>query len=349
MQNMPEDLRIQDQQELINPETLLTTLPLTSSSVKTVNHARSTINQIMQGNDKRLLVIVGPCSIHHTEAAMEYALLLSEAAMRFAEHLFIVMRVYFEKPRTTLGWKGFISDPYLDGSFQINKGLHYARKFLLDLNSLGVPAATEFLDPLLPHYLHDLISWCAVGARTSQSQIHRELASGLSMPVGFKNNTDGNIQVAIDGIQVAAHPHPLLTINKKGIPSIMNTKGNAACHLVLRGSNNSPNFSSEHVQAAIKLLKHANVPQHIVIDCSHGNSMKLHAMQLQVVDSVIMQITQGAKEIRGIMLESNLVEGKQTLVNNQPLQYGQSITDACIGWKETLQCFEKLANLFLSL
>jgi 3-deoxy-7-phosphoheptulonate synthase len=343
MHNLKEHLTAKAEHTLINPEKLIAELPITETCLQTVIDARHVIEQIMHQADQRLLVIVGPCSIHNTQSALEYAELLSKAAKQFADKLFIVMRVYFEKPRTTIGWKGLISDPFLDGTFDINTGLRQARKLLLDINHLGLPAATEFLDSIIPHYLSDLISWCAIGARTSESQLHRELASGLPMPVGFKNSTDGNIQIAVDAIQVANQSHPFLTINMQGNAVLTRTPGNPNCHIVLRGSHSGPNFSEQHITEASLLLKNAKLNQSIVIDCSHGNSMKTHSLQVNVVENIIKQFTSDRKEIRGIMLESNLLAGKQNL-HDKPLVYGQSITDACMGWNETLKCLELLAN-----
>jgi 3-deoxy-7-phosphoheptulonate synthase len=343
-----EELRIQAHQPLMSPDRLLTMFPLTLDAYNTVRETRESIRHIIGGTDKRLLVIVGPCSIHDTQAALDYASLLIEAANRFQNELVIVMRVYFEKPRTTVGWKGLISDPFLDGDLDVNHGLSLARKLLLELNNKGLPAATEFLDPLIPQYLSDLISWCAIGARTSESQLHRELASALTMPVGFKNSTDGNIQVAIDAVQVAAQTHSFLSINRQGIPTIMRTLGNHTSHIILRGSNRRPNFSEKHVRSALATLQSAKLTPRLMIDCSHGNSRKDYRLQSKVVHAVINQLKSGLTGICGIMLESNLVEGKQSLSAKKSLIYGQSITDGCIGWEETVSLLEVIASSIAS-
>lgn len=338
-----DDLRICALQSLIKPEELIQEFPLTSYAADIISQARTAAANILHGKDNRLLVIVGPCSIHDRNAALEYAELLKKSAGHFADELFIIMRVYLEKPRTVLGWKGLISDPLLNGSFDINLGLKLARKLLLDLNGIGVPAATEFLDTIIPQYLSDMISWCAIGARTAQSQIHRELASGLSMPVGFKNTTDGNIKIAIDAVNAARHPHHFLGISKSGVTSIIRTRGNDDCHIILRGSNSTPNYSAENISEAAAMLRNENLKPRLLVDCSHGNSMKNYLRQSEVIDSIAAQIENGAQEICGVMLESNLLEGKQTLLPGEALQYGQSITDACISWEDTIPLLEKLA------
>ncbi len=343
MYNLMNQLPLHSQQLLMTPQALMTAQPLNATALATVRLARDHINHIIQGKDRRLLVIVGPCSIHDTQAAMEYATLLKRAAEKFADDLCIVMRVYFEKPRTTIGWKGFISDPRLDGSFAINDGLALARQLLLELNQLGMPAGTEFLDTIIPAYLSDLIAWCAIGARTVESQTHRELASGLEMPVGFKNNTDGNIKVAIDAVSVAQHPHRFLGITQEGKPAIILTSGNPNCHVILRGSNTLPNYTANHVQETAGFLKDAGLMPRIMVDCSHGNSMKDEKRQRAVVRALIEQIKQGSTFINGVMLESNLVAGKQALQTKDALIYGQSVTDGCMGWEETLSVLEELA------
>jgi 3-deoxy-7-phosphoheptulonate synthase len=344
MHNLIDNLRIQAKQTLIDPETLISDFPLSEKMRSSIAAARASIGRIMKEDDKRLLVIVGPCSIHDTQSALEYANLLNNAAQQFHDELFIVMRLYFEKPRTTIGWKGLISDPYLDGSFDMNEGLRISRQLLLQVNELGLPAATEFLDPLIPQYLSDLISWCAIGARTSESQLHRELASALAMPVGFKNSTDGNIQIAIDAVQVAAQSHHFLNINRYGIPTVMQTRGNQDCHIVLRGSNSNINYSEAHVKNAVSNLKNAKLNSRLMIDCSHGNSMKNYELQIAVAENVIQQLIQSRQEIFGIMLESHLTAGKQILNQKNTLTYGQSITDGCMGWQETYSLLEKLAG-----
>jgi 3-deoxy-7-phosphoheptulonate synthase len=338
-----DDLRISALQSLLCPEELVNELPLTSDAFDIIHQARLATSAILHGKDQRLLVIVGPCSVHDIQAALEYAERLKTAALHFADDLHIVMRVYLEKPRTVLGWKGLISDPYLDGSFDINFGLRCARKLLLDLANIGVASATEFLDTIIPQYLSDLISWCGIGARTSQSQIHRELASGLSMPVGFKNTTDGNIKIAVDAVNTARHPHHFLGISKTGVTSIITTRGNDDCHIILRGSHSGPNYFAENISAATGLLKTENLIPHLVVDCSHGNSEKNYLRQAVAVDCLAAQIHAGSREIFGVMLESNLLEGRQELVAGLKLKYGQSITDACISWDDTVPLLEKLA------
>ncbi len=333
-----------DDQLLVAPHQLLASQPLSASALATIQSARHHISNIVQGKDKRLLVIVGPCSIHDTDAALEYAALLKSAADKWVDDLCIVMRVYFEKPRTTVGWKGLISDPYLDGSFAINQGLLFARKLLLELNEMGMPAGTEFLDTIIPAYLSDLIAWSAIGARTVESQVHRELASGLMMPVGFKNNTDGNIKVAIDAVKVAGHSHAFLGITSAGSPAIIRTEGNLACHVILRGSNTAPNYAAETIQETAGLLKEAQLHPQVMVDCSHGNSMKDYRLQHQVVADLIDQLKQGSTFISGVMLESNLMAGKQGLLKKEALTYGQSVTDGCIGWEDTLRLLEDLAR-----
>lgn len=332
-----------EQRPLITPQNLLEEFPLSATAFETVQQARHNISQIFEGRDKRFLVIVGPCSIHDPKSAMEYAQQLKKIIKRFSHYLCVVMRVYFEKPRTTMGWKGFISDPFLDNSFDTNAGLRMARKLLLDINNLGVPAATEFLDTTIPVYLNDLISWTAIGARTSSSQIHRELASGLSMPVGFKNTIDGNIKIAVDAANVASHPHYYFSINQQGTPVVTRTSGNKNSHIILRGSEHAPNYHFSDVQHAIKLLNESNFPQRIIIDCSHGNSMKNYSQQKIVADTVTGYIHQNISAIKGVMIESNLVAGKQILNAHSPLVYGQSITDGCISWEETLPLLEQFA------
>lgn len=332
------------QYSLMTPQALFQETPLSSGVIDTVLRARKNITQIIQGNDHRLIVIVGPCSIHDPIAAFEYAHLLHQAAHQFADDLLIVMRTYFEKPRTTMGWKGFISDPLLDNSFNINYGLKSARKLLINLAQLGLPAGTEFLDLMVPHYISDLISWSVIGARTSESQVHRELASGLKIPVGFKNSTDGNIKIAVDAVTVAQHPHHLITINQDGSPVIHQTTGNNMCHIILRGSHTKANYFAADIQHAITLLHQAQLAPHLIIDCSHGNSQKEYQRQALVIDSITQQIHEGARAIGGVMLESYLVEGKQPLSTKQNLVYGQSITDGCLSWQQTLPLLEKLAK-----
>lgn len=328
---------------LIKPEELINKLQSTSEIIDFVQQARISTSNIIQGKDNRLLVVIGPCSIHDVRSAMEYAENLKKAAERFSDDLYIIMRVYFQKPRTTLGWKGLINDPFLDGTFDINQGIEIARKLLIQLNDRGVPAATEFVDPMIHHYLSDLISWSAMGARSVESQIHRELASGLMMPVGFKNNTDGNIKVAIDAVKVAKESHHYLGVSSAGIPAIIFTQGNDQCHIVLRGSNDMTNYSKVQVDQATAWLESMNLIPRVMIDCSHGNSMKDPNQQCDVIHDVASQITNGSKSICGVMLESHLISGKQELKQKNNLVYGQSVTDGCLGWSDSLDLLEVLA------
>ncbi|MEO8402172.1 MAG: 3-deoxy-7-phosphoheptulonate synthase [Gammaproteobacteria bacterium] len=337
------DIRIQSQKPLISPSMLFKEFPVDSNLTNKIAQFRHTARRIIQGQDDRLLVIVGPCSIHDVKAALEFAEKLTRAATQYEDDLFLIMRVYFEKPRTTIGWKGLINDPRLDNSFDVNYGLALARKLLIDLNELNVPAGTEFLDTIIPQYLSELISWSAIGARTSESQLHRELASGLSTPVGFKNSTDGNIQIAIDAVNAARHPHHFLSIANDGSPVILNTTGNNFCHIILRGSNDQTNYSINQINAAAKLLKNIEQRPHLMVDCSHGNSMRHHQNQLIAARSVAEQIKQGSTVISGVMLESNLIAGNQRLEPNSTLNYGQSITDECIAWDETVPLLHELA------
>jgi 3-deoxy-7-phosphoheptulonate synthase len=343
MQEYIEDLRIASQHRLMQPNELIKNFSQLPAVTHAIQQARLTINNIIHGNDARLVVVVGPCSIHDEDAALEYAGRLKKAANFFADDIYILMRAYFEKPRTTIGWKGLISDPHLDGSFDIHYGLKLARKILLAIANLYLPTATEFLDTLIPQYLSDLIAWTAIGARTSASQTHRELASGLSMPVGFKNTPEGNVKTAIDAVDVARSPHHFLGISKEGFATIISTKGNENCHVILRGSDTAPNYTTEHVEEAIKCLKETNLTPRLMIDCSHGNSRKNYQLQQIVIQSICDQLENNSDHIFGIMLESNLVAGKQSFQTQQPLLYGQSITDGCISWEETLPLLEKLA------
>ncbi|GHD27212.1 3-deoxy-7-phosphoheptulonate synthase [Parahalioglobus pacificus] len=329
-----DDLRIQKTNELISPEQLIGEIAVSDEAAATVSAARQTIHRILTGEDPRLLVIVGPCSIHDPDAARDYAARLKEAAARHAQNLFVVMRVYFEKPRTTVGWKGLINDPDLNNTFQINKGLHLARQLLLDLADMGLPAGTEYLDLISPQYYADLISWGAIGARTTESQTHRELSSGLSCPVGFKNATDGDIQIAIDAIKSASQPHHFLSVTKQGGSAIFQTTGNEDCHIILRGGKH-PNYDMFSVDDASAMLTGAGLPARIMIDASHANSRKIPARQIDVASDIATQVARGSRAIFGVMLESNLVEGRQNVVAGQPLTYGQSITDPCINWIDT--------------
>lgn len=332
------------QNPLIAPGALLQKLKQSPKTQQFIETTRSSICNILQGLDPRLLVVVGPCSIHDPKAALQYAKLLNEVIPQFSNELFIIMRMYFEKPRTTIGWKGLISDPHLNGSYDINAGFELARQLLLDINNLGVPAATEFLDTITPQYISDLISWSAIGARTSESQIHRELASGLPMPVGFKNSTDGNIKIAIDAILATLNSHHYLSVNQNGNPAIFSTHGNKFTHIILRGSHSAPNYDKESIRLAEKMMKDANLRPNIMIDCSHGNSMKNYLNQKKVVNSITQQLRANSQSICGVMIESNLVAGNQVLEKKQPLKYGQSITDECISWTQTLPLLRELAE-----
>ncbi|MCG7364929.1 3-deoxy-7-phosphoheptulonate synthase AroG [Pantoea sp. ACRSH] len=337
-----DDLRIRDIKELLPPVALLEKFPATDNAARTVARARESIHQILQGEDDRLLVVIGPCSIHDPQAAKEYASRLLKLRDELKGELEVIMRVYFEKPRTTVGWKGLINDPYMDGSFQLNDGLRLARQLLLEINDSGLPAAGEFLDMITPQYVADLMSWGAIGARTTESQVHRELASGLSCPVGFKNGTDGTIKVAIDAINAAGSPHCFLSVTKYGHSAIVETSGNADCHIILRGGK-EPNYSAQHVSAVKTGLEKAGLPQQVMIDFSHANSSKQYQKQMEVADDVSAQISGGERGIIGVMIESHLVEGNQSLESGEPLVYGKSITDACIGWSDTDKVLRQLA------
>tara|TARA_R110002110_G_scaffold406421_1_gene626488 strand:- start:327496 stop:328551 length:1056 start_codon:yes stop_codon:yes gene_type:complete len=338
-----DDLRILKTNELISPQQLITDVSVTEQAATTVSEARGTIHRILTGEDDRLLVIVGPCSIHDPDAARDYAQRLRQAAQAVSDDVFVVMRVYFEKPRTTVGWKGLINDPDLNNTFQINKGLHLARQLLLDLAELGLPAGTEYLDLISPQYYADLVSWGAIGARTTESQTHRELASGLSCPVGFKNATDGDIQVAIDAINSASQPHHFLSVTKQGNSAIFQTGGNEDCHVILRGGKH-PNYDMFSVDDTSELLRKAGLQPRIMIDASHANSRKIPARQIDVASDVATQVARGNREIIGMMLESNLIEGRQNVVEGESLTYGQSITDPCIGWDDTESLLQELAT-----
>ncbi|ALL37011.1 3-deoxy-7-phosphoheptulonate synthase [Serratia marcescens] len=337
-----DDLRINDIKELLPPVALLEKFPATERAAKTVSQARSAIHNILRGSDDRLLVVIGPCSIHDTQAAKEYAGRLLALREELSGELEVVMRVYFEKPRTTVGWKGLINDPQMDNSFNINDGLRLARKLLVEINDSGLPAAGEFLDMITPQYLADLMSWGAIGARTTESQVHRELASGLSCPVGFKNGTDGTIKVAIDAINAAGAPHCFLSVTKWGHSAIVNTSGNGDCHIILRGGK-EPNYSAAHVKDVKAGLSKAGLPAQVMIDFSHANSSKQFKKQLDVSADVCGQISGGEKAIIGVMIESHLVEGNQSLESGEPLVYGKSVTDGCIGWQDTETVLRDLA------
>jgi 3-deoxy-7-phosphoheptulonate synthase len=344
MLHRTDDLRIKWTKVVLPPVFLEEELPLTEKASDTVFRARKEIGDILHGRDRRLLVVVGPCSIHDTKAAREYGARLKQVSEELSRDLLLVMRVYFEKPRTTIGWKGLINDPHLDESFRINDGLRLARHLLLDLNELGVPAGTEFLDMITPQYLADLVSWGAIGARTTESQVHRELVSGLSCPVGFKNGTSGNVQIAVEAVQSAAHPHTFLGHTKHGQSAIFVTKGNPDCHVILRGGRKTVNYDEASVKEASALLEKGGLAPRVMIDCSHANSNKDHMRQLAVCRDVAAQLRNGSEKIIGVMLESNLVAGAQKLRRDKPLVYGQSITDACIGWDDTLLLLRELAE-----
>ncbi len=340
-----DDLRIGEIKPLISPAVLSHHLPITHQASKVVTTARQESENILKGNDDRLLVVVGPCSIHDTGAALEYGTRLKDAASRYADDLVVVMRVYFEKPRTTVGWKGLINDPQLDNSFDINQGLRVARELLLELAEMGVPAGTEFLDTISPQYYADLIAWGAIGARTTESQIHRELASGLSMPVGFKNGTGGSIQIALDAIQASAGQHHFLSVTKQGVTAIVATQGNNACHIILRGSSQGPNYDAESIAEVTSQLENAGLPASVMVDCSHGNSLKDYRNQPVVAQSLCDQIAEGNKAITSVMIESNLVEGGQKLQGSlADLTYGQSVTDQCINWQTTENMLDEFAK-----
>jgi 3-deoxy-7-phosphoheptulonate synthase len=339
-----DDLRISSLRPLLPAAILHEELPQTEAASATVVKARQEARAILGGRDDRLLVVVGPCSIHDADAAMDYARRLREQADRFSENLVVVMRVYFEKPRTTVGWKGLINDPDLDGSFNINQGLRVARRLLLDLAEMGLPAGVEFLDAITPQFIADVIAWGAIGARTTESQIHRQLASGLSMPVGFKNGTDGSIQIAVDAVKAAASPHHFMGATKQGISAIVATRGNPTCHVILRGSSKGSNYDAKSVSDAVVVIEKSGATPRLMIDFSHGNSAKDHRRQVVVANSVAEQIETGCEHIAGVMIESNLVAGKQAYSSDKDMTYGQSITDACIGWDETIPVLERLSD-----
>ena len=339
-----EDIRIDGMRPLISPAILVEEIPITERALGLVADTRDAIANIITGQDPRLVVVVGPCSVHDTQAALEYAERLKVAADRFGEELVVVLRCYFEKPRTTVGWKGLINDPDLDGSFHVNKGLRLARQLLLDVNELGLPTGSEFLDTQLPQYIDTLTSWAAIGARTTESQVHRELASGLSMPVGFKNNTDGNVQPAIDALSVAASDHWFPSVTKQGVSAVFHTTGNDTCHVILRGgSRTGPNYDAAHVSEVCAHLADKGHRPSVMIDCSHGNSRKDHRLQPEVVAALCQQVAGGSRQIFGAMIESHLVEGRQDYVKGRS-QYGQSITDACLSLDETVPLLEQLAR-----
>lgn len=338
------DLRIQNIRPLIPPAILLEELPLTEEGSILVTKSRNTIKNILNKKDDRLLVVIGPCSIHDTAAALDYAKRLKKLADSVADELFIVMRVYFEKPRTTIGWKGLINDPHLDNSYAVNEGLHIGRKLLLDITEIGLPAGCEFLDPITPQFFADVVSWAAIGARTTESQVHRNLTSGLSMPVGFKNGTGGSIQLAIDAILAASHPHSFFSVTEQGIAAIVTTKGNEDCHIILRGSEHGTNYNEEHVQKTLSALKSAGLPERLMIDTSHGNSGKDYSKQPIVADDIAAQLAHGNSGIIGLLIESFIEDGKQKFGPKDTLVYGKSITDSCIGWNTTNSVIHNLAK-----
>jgi len=338
-----DDLRIRSFEPLITPAELIDDLPCDEAMSDTVANARRCLHAILHGADDRLAVVVGPCSIHDPAAAIEYATRLRPMRDALGDALEIVMRVYFEKPRTTVGWKGLINDPDLDGSFKINKGLKLARSLLCDINALGLPAGCEYLDVTSPQYISDLVAWGAIGARTTESQVHRELASGLSCPVGFKNGTDGNVAIAVDAVRAAAHPHHFLAVTKDGRSAVAATRGNPDCHVILRGGK-TPNYDADHIEGVSRLLEKAGLPARLMIDASHANSGKQPENQPRVIESVAAQLETGERRIVGVMVESHLVGGRQDLVAGRPLAYGQSITDGCIDWDASVAVLERLAQ-----
>lgn len=338
-----DDVRIVALKELTLPSVLLDKLEPSKTTTDRIVKTRAEIHRILHSASDRLLVVIGPCSIHDYDAGVEYASRLADLAKKYDNELLIVMRVYFEKPRTTVGWKGLINDPHLDGSFDINAGLELARRFLLEVNELGMPAATEFLDTITPQYTADLVSWGAIGARTTESQIHRELASGLSCPVGFKNGTDGNIRIAVDAIKAAASPHHFLSVTKEGRSAIISTTGNEDCHVILRGGK-TPNYDAASVDAAASELAQSGLNAKVMIDCSHANSQRQYQLQMQVAADVVQQLNAGDDRVMGLMIESHLKAGRQDHTPGCTLEYGKSITDACLGWDDTLTVLDMLAE-----
>ncbi len=343
MKQTTDDVRIREIKELAPPAHLLREFPVSDDASTVTYESRQATHRILHGMDDRLLVVIGPCSIHDTRAALEYAGRLAEQRTRFRGELEIVMRVYFEKPRTTVGWKGLINDPDLDDSFQINKGLRLARELLVQINEMGLPAGTEFLDMITPQYIADLISWGAIGARTTESQVHRELSSGLSCPVGFKNGTGGNLRIALDAIKAASQPHHFLSVTKGGHSAIVSTNGNEDCHVILRGGK-APNYDAESVEAACAQAAQAALACRLMIDASHGNSRKDPLNQLGVLGDIASQMAGGERRIFGVMIESHLVAGRQDLIRGRELAYGQSVTDGCIGWEDSVSALETMAQ-----
>ena len=343
MKYQTDDLRIIEMKEVSPPTQVLAEFPITEASSHCVFQAREQIQQVLHGDDDRLMVVVGPCSIHDPVAARDYANRLLELRNELSKDLLIIMRVYFEKPRTTVGWKGLINDPNLDNSFEINTGLRLARELLLDLNTMGIPAGTEYLDLISPQYVADLVSWGAIGARTTESQVHRELSSGLSCPVGFKNATDGGLQVAVDAIGSATRPHHFLSVTKEGKSAIFSTSGNPDCHVILRGGKNT-NYDAASIDEACASLEKANLEPRVMVDCSHANSLKQHEKQMEVGADVCQQLSVGEKRIFGVMVESHIVAGRQNVVDGKAETYGQSVTDACIDWDSTVTLLKQFAQ-----
>eukprot|EP01135_Chromosphaera_perkinsii_P004097 Nk52_evm4s270 gene=Nk52_evmTU4s270 len=346
--NESDDVRILENKPLIPPQILFEDIPLESPALECIRSARNEAVGVLNGRDDRLIVIVGPCSIHDVDSALKYAELLRGVVDKYATELMIIMRVYFEKPRTTVGWKGLINDPDLNESYNVNKGLRIARQLLIDINAMGMPVACEFLDTISPQFIGDLVSWGAIGARTTESQVHRELASGLSCPIGFKNGTGGSVKIAVDAIGAACHPHRFLGVTKQGLAAIVKTAGNPNCHVILRGGTKGPNYQKEHVKSAVEACEKGKVKPLVMIDCSHGNSLKVHSNQIKVAKDVAEQVSGGDATIVGVMIESNLVEGRQDLpkgnFKKSDLVFGKSITDACVSWEQTLPMFDVLAE-----
>lgn len=339
-----DDLRIAQTKELVSPQIIHEQFPITEVAAKTTETGRAEVQAVMAGEDDRLVAVVGPCSIHDPKSALDYASKLAELREELKEDLVIIMRVYFEKPRTTVGWKGLINDPDLNGSFFVNKGLGIARSLLVSINDLGVPAGSEYLDLITPQYTGDVVSWGAIGARTTESQCHRELASGLSCPVGFKNGTSGDLKIAVDAVGAASNPHHFLSVTKEGRTAIVESTGNEFTHIILRGGNGEPNYSADHVEAAASMISSAGLRPNIMIDFSHANSYKTPSRQREVCSNVCDQLQQGETRIFGVMIESHLIEGSQKVIEGEQLVYGQSITDGCIGWAETEELCRNLAN-----
>ena len=339
-----DDLRIREIRELVPPHQVMTEYPSSDSGAVTISQSRRALQDILHGRSDRLAVVIGPCSIHDPVAAMDYARRLREQRERFKGELEVIMRVYFEKPRTTVGWKGLINDPDLDGSFNINRGLRIARQLLRDINDLGLPAGCEFLDIITPQYIADLVAWGAIGARTTESQVHREMTSGLSCPVGFKNGTSGDVKIAIDAVQAASHPHHFLAVTKQGHSAIATTAGNSDCHVILRGGK-EPNYDAASVDSVCRQLEAAKLQARVMIDVSHGNSSKRPENQPTVIADIAQRIEAGESRISGVMVESHLQAGRQDLIPGKPLEYGQSITDGCVDWQTSVQVLEQLAGV----